>query len=46
MLKSCVAKNQPVVGIPDVTYEQVVVGQRFVETDGPNLFIDGDNHEA
>ena len=46
MLKLFIAKNQPVVDIPDVTYEQIVVGQRFVEIDGPNLFTDGDVHET
>jgi hypothetical protein len=45
MLKSFVAKTQPVVDIPDVTYEQIVVGQRFVEIDGPNLFTEN-NHKA
>ena len=31
MLKYFVAKNQPVVDIPNVTYEQIVVSQRFMK---------------
>ena len=31
MLKSRVAKNQPVIDIPNVTYEQIVVSQRFMK---------------
>ena len=36
--ETCVTKDQPVVHIPDVANEKVVVGEDLFEVDGPNLF--------
>ena len=44
--ETCVTKDQPVVHIPDVANEKVVVGEDLFEVDGPNLFTNGNDHEA
>ena len=39
-------KDQAVVHIPDVPYEEVVVRENLFEVDGPNLFTDGHHHQT
>ena len=41
-----VSKNETVVDVADVADEQVVVGKKLIEGDGPDLFTDGDNHQT
>ena len=40
------SKNETVVDVADVADEQVVVGKKLIEGDGPDLFTDGDNHQT
>ena len=44
--KARIPKHEAVVHISDVANEQVVIGKDLFEVDGPNLFANGDNHEA
>ena len=46
MLKSCVAKNQPVVDIPNVTYEQIVVSHNNSVCLGLEVPVPGCNLET
>ena len=46
ILKTPVTKDQSIVDIADVFDEEVVVGEDGFEVDGPNLFADGNHHEA
>ena len=41
-----VTKDETVVDISDVTDEKVVVGEKLIEGNGPNLFTDGDDHQT
>ena len=46
LLETVVPKNQWLVNIPDVADEQVVIDQSLFEVHWPNLFTDGDDHQA
>ena len=41
-----VAKNETIVHVADVTDKQVMIVENRFEVGGPNLFADGDHHEA
>ena len=41
-----ITQDQAIVDIPNVADEKVVVGENRFEVNGPDLFADGDNHEA
>ena len=41
-----VAKNETIVHVADVTDEKVMVVENGFEICGPDLFADGDHHEA
>ena len=45
-MKTAVTKDQSIVDIADGFDEEVVVGEDGFEVDGPNLFADGNHHEA
>ena len=46
ILESSISKDESIVNVADVSDEQVVIGQNLFEIDWPNLFTDGDNHQA
>ena len=41
-----VSKYEAIVNISDVSNEQMMVGEKLMEGNGPNLFTDGDYHKA
>ena len=41
-----VAQNETIVDVADVTDKQVMIVEDGFEVGGPNLFADGDHHEA
>ena len=41
-----VSKDETVVDIADVADEQVMVGKKLVEGNGPDLFTDGNHHQT
>ena len=41
-----VSEDETIVDITYVTNEQMVVGKKLMECDGPDLFAYGDNHQA
>jgi hypothetical protein len=45
-LESSISKDESIVNVADVSDEQVVIGQNLFEIHWPNLFTDGDNHQA
>jgi hypothetical protein len=41
-----VTKDQTIVNIADVSNEQMMIRENLVEGTGPNLFTDGNDHQA
>ena len=41
-----VTKNEPIVHVADVTNEEMVILKNGFEVRGPDLFTDGDHHQA
>ena len=44
--KSSVTKHQAVVDVADMSDEEVMVGEKLVESDGPDLFADRYHHQT
>ena len=40
------SEDETIVDVSDMADEQVVVGKKLMEGDGPNLFTDGDDHQT